>query len=112
MLQMMSFSVRRLYDEAYRSLCELAGVREPCLLAHEPRHRGRYDERRARATAYLMERGIHALHSDFRRTPAADTNITVVWARAGFDVAIERVNWMFFPGPRVPATMRGKGVQS
>ena len=107
MSQIITFSIRRLYDEAYRSLCELAGVREPCLLEHEPMHRGRYDERRARATAYLMERGMHALHSDFHRTAAADTNITVVWARAGYQVNAKRVFWSFFPGPRV-----GKGKQS
>lgn len=107
MLGMMMSGVRQLYDAAYRSLCEVAGVREPSVLLFEPLHRERYDERRARATAFLLGRGIHALHSDFRRTPAADTNITEVWRRAGFEVRLARVDWMLFAGPRV-----GKGVQS
>jgi hypothetical protein len=63
-------------------------------------HRERYDERRSRATAYLRSRGIHALHDDFQRTPAIDTNITVVWAKEGFQVNAKRVFWHTFPGPR------------
>jgi hypothetical protein len=55
---------------------------------------------------------MHALHSDFHRTAAADTNITVVWARAGFKVNAKRVFWSFFPGPRVGASGAGKEVQS